>query len=143
MYFAGNIHLLLIENNEIDVKRVEREFKQINELITITVARDNNEALDKLYGRNGQEKPHPLPNAIFLDINPSRIDSMEFLKLLRKDVGFRQIKVFLFSASCPASNEFADFYALNVSGCIIKPLEHLDALKIFWNLQEEPSLKLF
>lgn len=130
---GNDIHILLVEDDEVDIQNVEREFKKINELISISAVKNGIEALDKLYGRNGEEKMDPVPNVILLDINMPKMNGIQFLKTLRSDASFSHINVFLLTGSYTTSDKLAT-HALNVSGCIIKPLQHADALQVFWAL---------
>lgn len=139
MYSIGNdIHILLVEDDEVDIQSVEREFKKINELITISAAKNGRDALDRLYGQNGQQKLNPTPNVILLDINMPKMNGIEFLKTLRSDSQFSLINVFLLTGSYTTQDKLAT-HGLHISGCIVKPLQHADALQVFWALVGAPS----
>ena len=56
-------------------------------------------ALDMLMGKNGQEKLDPLPLIILLDINLPKMDGFEFLKIIRSNPEFENMKVFVMTTS--------------------------------------------
>ncbi|AHE66355.1 response regulator [Legionella oakridgensis] len=130
-----NIDIFYIEDDEVDILGMEREFKKINELLEIAVAKDGHQALNKLYGRNGEEKLHP--KIILLDINLPKMNGIEFLKLLRADPTFIDIEVFILTGAFNTQDKMA-MKDLNVRGHIIKPLEYEDALNLLWALQSAP-----
>ncbi|HHF0591024.1 TPA: response regulator, partial [Legionella anisa] len=61
------VDILYIEDDIVDVEGVKRIFKKVKESCAIEVASNGEEALNKLYGREGQDKI--LPKVILLDIN--------------------------------------------------------------------------
>lgn len=133
----SDIHILLVEDDEVDIQAVRREFHKINSLIRITAAKNGIEALDKLYGRNGEERLDPTPNVILLDINMPKMSGLEFLQELRSNSGFSFINVFLLTGSYTTKDKIAT-QKLNISRCIVKPMQHTDALHVFWALLETP-----
>jgi len=132
------IHILLVEDDEVDIQGVQREFKKVNAHVNLWVAKNGVEALDKLYGRNNVEKLLPTPQVILLDINMPKMGGIEFLKELRRDPLFSAINVFLLTGSYNSADKIAT-RDLNVSGCIVKPLEYADALHVFWTLLGQPT----
>lgn len=113
------IHVLLVEDDEVDVMSIQREFKKFNFPIQLHFARNGVEALDMLYGRNNYPKLLPMPQFIILDIMMPKMDGIKFLHTLRSDPQFNLIKVIIFTTS---SNE-ADKKAvreLNIEGFFVK-----------------------
>jgi len=126
-----NIDILYVEDDEVDIQSMLREFKKVNSLLKIATAKDGIEALNCLYGRDGAEKINP--KVILLDINMPKMNGIEFLNSLRSDPGFGSIVVYVLTCSYSSKEKLA-MRDLNVAGFIVKPLEYPDALNIFWAL---------
>ena len=125
-----------------DVMNVERAFKKNNISNPLLVAKDGEEALDMLKGKNGREKLVPTPQVILLDLNMPRMGGLEFLQKLRKDRELKNISVFVMTTSDEDSDKFAA-YDLNVAGYILKPLSFerfvkaVSILNHYWTLCEQ------
>lgn len=132
---SSSIHMLLVENDEVDIESVKREFNKLDAPIDICIAKDGFEALDKLYGRNGQKKITPTPKIIMLDINMPKMNGIEFLKKLRADTEFRKTHVFIFTGAYNTHDKLA-MQDLNVSSYIVKPLQYDDVLHIYWTIMD-------
>lgn len=72
------VDILYVEDDEVDIKAVEREFLKMDRPINVAVAKDGKRALDMLYGLNGQLKIKP--NVILLDLNLPQMKGIDFLK---------------------------------------------------------------
>lgn len=132
----SGIDILYVEDDEVDILSAQREFQNVNSQINIAVARDGVDALNKLYGRNGQEKLDPAPKVILLDINLPKMNGIDFLRTLRADHAFNNIHVYILTASYNTKDKLA-MRDLHVTGCIIKPLQYEDAVNVFWTLFHE------
>jgi CheY-like chemotaxis protein len=92
------IHLLLVEDDEIEVEALARAFRSWRIAHTLTVATDGLEALDALQGH-----PHDMMLAtrrlILLDLNLPRMGGLEFLRVLRRDPVLRNSVVFVWTTS--------------------------------------------
>ena len=136
------LHILLVEDDDVDVMNVERAFKKNNISNPLLVAKDGQEALDMLKGKNGREKLVPTPQVILLDLNMPRMGGLEFLQKLRKDRELKNISVFVMTTSDEDSDKFAA-YDLNVAGYILKPLSFerfvkaVSILNHYWTLCEQ------
>ncbi len=136
------VDILYVEDDEVDIMTMQREFVKINKTIQIAIAKDGRQALDVLYGRHGHHKIKP--SVILLDLNLPQMNGIDFLKKLRKGFNFSDVKVFVLT-SVYTSEEKLITRDLHVSGCIIKPLQYTDALNILWcvSASEEMSKLLF
>lgn len=126
------VDILYLEDDEVDIQSVQRVFHKISSLIKIEVAKDGNQALDMLYGRNKENKIHP--KVILLDINMPKMNGIEFLTELRADSSFTDIEVFILTAAYTSKDKLA-LEPLNIRGHLIKPLDYGEAIKLFWVLQ--------
>ncbi|MBE9092606.1 response regulator [Tychonema sp. LEGE 07203] len=137
------IHILLVEDDEVDVMNVRRAFKKSNILNPLYIAANGLEALAILR----QEKIEPaMPQArrlILLDLNMPRMNGIEFLRELRQDENLRSIPVIVLTTS-NEDRDKVEAYNLNVAGYILKPVtfsnfvEVMATLNKYWMLSEIP-----
>ncbi|KTC66285.1 response regulator, receiver domain (plasmid) [Legionella adelaidensis] len=123
--------ILYVEDDIVDLESVKREFNKINGSFIIYSAKNGIEALDKLYGRNGHKKLDPFPKAILLDIKLPKMNGIEFLTALRENPQFNSIMVFVVTSLFSSKDKIA-LQNLGIVGSLIKPLQHSDALDIYW-----------
>ena len=112
------VHILLIDDDDVDVMAVKRAFKKQKIANPLRVARDGIEGLAMLRGEDGHE-PIARPYIIILDLNMPRMDGLEFLAELRKDPSHRDAVVFVLTTS-KADEDRAASYDQNVAGYIVK-----------------------
>jgi len=117
---STEVSLLLVEDDYLDIKNVERELKKINVNLPLYTARNGREALDMLRGE-GMPKLNPLPRVVMLDINMPKMNGIEFLTEIRKDPELKDLNVFIMTTSSEDTDRMAA-QNLNVSGYIEKPL---------------------
>ena len=115
-----DVSIMLVEDDYMDVRNVERELKKINVDIPLYTARNGREALAMLRGE-GVPQINPLPSVVMLDINMPRMNGIEFLTEIRKDPFLKNLNVFIMTTSTEDSDRFAA-QKLDVSGYIEKPL---------------------
>lgn len=119
------IHILLVEDDEVDVEDIRRTFDKNKISNSLHLASNGLDALNKIYGRNGEKKLDPLPTIILLDINMPKMNGIEFLKTLREDLDLNTILVFVLTSSDHDRDKIAA-YKLNVAGYLIKPMKFSD-----------------
>ena len=140
----SSVHILLVEYDEVDIQNIQIAFEKHNVPNPLHIARNGAEALDKLYGQNGEPKLDPLPKIILLDINMPKINGIEFLKKIRLDDGFKSLIVFMLTTSNEERDKISA-YNLNVAGYILKPIQFEDFLEViavmnlYWALLEFPK----
>ncbi len=143
MLYSEDINILLVEDDEIDIKNVQRAFKKNKIVNPLHIARNGLEAFAKLRGTEGHEKITPRPSIILLDINMPKMNGIEFLTELRADAELSNIAVFVMTTS-GQDHDISRAYALNVAGYIIKPVsfesfvKSVSTLNTYWNLIELP-----
>jgi CheY-like chemotaxis protein len=129
-------HILLVEDDEVDVMNIKRAFSKNNIKNELYVAGNGVEALDML-----RTVIEPLPKIIILDINMPKMNGIEFLEELRADENLKNISIFVMTTSNQDGDKI-DAYNLNVAGYILKPLSFdkfvssVGTLKDFWSLCE-------
>lgn len=111
-------HLLLVEDDDVDVMIAKRAFRREKLPNGVTVARNGLEALDMLRGTGGHTAV-PRPYLILLDLNMPRMNGLEFLEALRKDPDHHTAVVFVLTTS-DAEQDKLEAYRHHVAGYIVK-----------------------
>lgn len=86
--------MLLVEDDEVDIMNVQREFKKNSIENPLFIARNGLEALELL-----RTEKVPFPHIIILDINMPKMNGIEFLKELRADDELKRASVFVMTTS--------------------------------------------
>jgi CheY-like chemotaxis protein len=138
------IHLLLVEDDDLDVMNVHRALSQAPEIASITVARDGIEALKLL--RSGGLGIDRL--VILLDLRMPRMSGLDLLRELRTDPRLKRIpNVILTTSDDPHDRDAA--FCLGAAGYFVKPAaptrfkQIMDAMRSYWSVAEfaPPSLE--
>lgn len=142
--FDPSIHILIVEDDDVDIQDIQRTFKKNKIVNPLHFASNGLEAFDMLYGRNGVTKLTPTPKVIILDINMPKMNGIEFLKKLRADPDLKSMLVFILSSSND-ERDIISAYDFNVAGYIVKPLQFdsfqqaIGILDLYWALIEFPK----
>ena len=133
------LHILLVDDDEVDVLNVKRAFKKANITNPLYVASNGLEALAML--RDGRV---PSRNRIvLLDLNMPRMNGLEFLRALRADPELSMTPVVVLTTSNEDRDKF-EAYRMNVSGYLVKPVtvanfvEVMATINKYWTLVELP-----
>ena len=136
------VRILLVEDDEVDVMRVERGFRQSRIANEIIRARDGIEALEILRGAGGQARLES-PFLVLLDISLPRMTGLEFLTALRADEDLRTTVVFVLTTSKSDEDRLAA-YRHNVAGFMSKGeagkefVKAMEMLECYWRVVELP-----
>lgn len=139
---AKLLHILLVDDDDIDVMNVQRAFKRNNILNPLYIARDGLEALEMLRADGAVAVPKER-RLVLLDLNMPRMNGLEFLRELREDPELRYLTVIVLTTSDDERDK-VEAYNLNVAGYIIKPVtflafvEAIAALNKYWTINELP-----
>jgi CheY-like chemotaxis protein len=134
------LHILLVDDDEVDVMNVQRAFKKNNILNPLFVASDGIQALEML------REPTLIPRErrlVLLDLNMPRMNGLELLRALREDPALRTITVVVLTTS-DDDRDKVEAYNLNVAGYILKPVtftafvEAMATLNKYWAINELP-----
>jgi CheY-like chemotaxis protein len=138
----ADVHILLVEDDTIDVIALKRALQQRKLTNPLTVARDGVEALEIL--RGGPDRPPlPRPYMILLDLSLPRMNGIEFLETLRADPALQDAIVFMLTTS-RADEDRSAAYRLNVAGYMVKSdlsaglLRVVTMLESYWRVVEFP-----
>ena len=133
------LHILLVEDDQVDVMNVKRAFEKNKILNPLYVASNGLEALSML--REGK-----VPQArrlVLLDLNMPGMGGIEFLRELRADPKLRLTPVVVLTTSGDEKDRI-DAYDFHVAGYLRKPVEFPNfmeltaALNKYWTLVEMP-----
>jgi CheY-like chemotaxis protein len=134
------LHILLVDDDEVDVMNVQRAFKKNNILNPLYVARDGVEALEVLRANGAMPRERRL---VLLDLNMPRMNGLELLRAIREDADLRTITVVVLTTS-DDDRDKVEAYNLNVAGYILKPVtftafvEAMATLNKYWAINELP-----
>jgi len=133
------LHILLVDDDEVDVMNVQRAFEKNRLTNPIHVAGNGIEALAKL--RDGS-----IPTTrrlVLLDLNMPRMNGIEFLRNLRSDPDLHRTSVVVLTTSNEDRDKI-DAYQMNVAGYLVKPVtfasfcDLMSTLNKYWSLVEMP-----
>jgi CheY-like chemotaxis protein len=133
------INILLVEDDVVDVKNVERALRKNNVANPLFVAGNGIDALEML--RKGTV-PGPR-RLVLLDLNMPKMNGIEFLQELRRDPALAHITVVVLTTSNDDRDKVAA-YDHHVAGYLLKPVtfanfvEVMAALNKYWSLVELP-----
>jgi two-component system, response regulator len=117
--------LLVVAASEADVELTRRSLEQCGLGDRLEVARDGEEALDRLFGRGAwgpaSGRAVRLPRLVLLDLRLPKVDGPEVLQQLKADPRTRTVPVVVFTGSAD-DREVARCYQLGANSCIAKPV---------------------
>jgi two-component system, response regulator len=119
-----DLDILLVEADPLEAELLLRSLGELAPAERIGVARDGEEALDYLLGRNAfrHRLGAALPPLVLLELRLPRLDGIEVLRMLRASPRTASVPiVMLFSAA--ESRELAQCYQAGANSCIVKPIE--------------------
>ncbi|AZQ58646.1 response regulator [Maribacter sp. MJ134] len=111
--------ILLIEDDTIEVMKLERTLSKLETKHNIVKATNGEEALALLKSGN------KLPDIILLDLNMPRMSGTEFLEILKADDILKYLPTIILTTSENRA-DLLKCYQIGVAGYIIKPLKYAD-----------------
>lgn len=131
----NSLKILLIEDDTIEVMKLNRVVASMETKHKIIEANNGEEALEILKDKD------KLPDIILLDLNMPKINGIEFLNILKKDKVLKYLPTIVLTTS---SNErdLLECYKIGIAGYVLKPLKYEDYVsKIqqvldYWSINE-------
>jgi CheY-like chemotaxis protein len=116
-------HILLVEDNRMDVELTLDAFNEAKLLNTIHVASNGEEALDYLFGRGqyADRNAFPLPNLILLDLKLPGIDGFEVLQQIKSTSVLKRLPVAILTSS-KEEGDRALSYDYGANSYLVKPV---------------------
>jgi CheY-like chemotaxis protein len=138
---TNQIEILYVEDNPSDVELTMHAFKKNHLANNILVAKDGEEALEMIFGKDNDKSAHLMyfPRVILLDLKLPKVDGLEVLKKLKGDERTRMIPVVVLTSS-REERDIVDSYRLGVNSYIVKPVdfekfvEAVRTLGMYWLL---------
>ena len=137
MTTAGEIEVLLVEDNASDIELTLRALQKRNLANRVVVARDGVEALELLEG------PTPLPKVVLLDLKLPKLNGLEVLRRLKSDERTKRIPVVVLTSS-HEEPDVEESYRLGVNSYIVKPVDFesfasaVAEVGLYWLLLNHP-----
>ena len=126
-------HILLVEDNRMDVELTLDAFKEARLLNTIYVSPNGQDALDYLFGRGkyADRIIYPIPNLVLLDLKLPGVDGFEVLRQVKSAPILKRVPVIILTSS-KEEGDRALTYDIGANSYIVKPVSFngfLDVIK--------------
>jgi CheY-like chemotaxis protein len=121
-----SVEVLLVEDNEGDVRLTREAFRDANVSVRLHVASDGVEAMAFLR-REGPHKDAPRPDLVLLDLNLPRMDGREVLAHIKQDESLKSIPTVILTTS-EAEVDVMKSYQLHANSYLTKPV-YLDVFE--------------
>ena len=130
-----NVTFLIVDDDEVAIMGMRRAIKKLDLCNPVEVARNGEEALEKLRTEpNGVKRPF----LVTLDLNMPRMGGLQFLEEVRQDPNLHDAIIFVMTTS-DAPKDITAAYDRNIAGYILKDnaVETLArALNLLWDYSD-------
>ncbi len=133
------VTIMLVEDDEVDRKALQRAFERLRIANPVEVAKDGVEGWEKLQSL-------ARPYLLILDINMPRMNGIELLRKIRASEQHRDSIVFVLTTSNDEKDKF-DAYNLNVAGYMLKTdmgssfIRAIEMVENYWKVIEFPGVE--
>jgi len=119
------MHILLIEDDTVHVKLVERALKKSGLNSELIIIKDGEDAFNYLLNQEDEspEKKFVYPHLIFLDINLPKISGLEILRRIKQSPRLQAIPVVILTTSSNRA-DLEKCYEFHANSYITKPLDY-------------------
>jgi CheY-like chemotaxis protein len=116
-------HILLVEDNRMDVELTLDAFHEAKLANSIHVASNGQEALDYVFGNNqyADRSAFPMPNLILLDLKLPGIDGFEVLRRVKTTPILKRLPVVILTSS-KEEGDRALSYDQGANSYLVKPV---------------------
>lgn len=131
----NTLHLLLIEDDEIEQMKFQRIVSKFNINHKVSLANNGEEALQLISDKKC------IPDLILLDLNMPKMNGLDFLKQFKEHKSLTYIPIIILTTS-NNHQEIKKCYSEGASGYLIKPLKYeaytakINALISYWEHNE-------
>jgi CheY-like chemotaxis protein len=136
--------ILLVEDSPRDVELTLAALSRCQLANEVIVTRDGAEALDWLFARGAFADRIPgEPAVVLLDLKLPKLDGLEVLAAVKRDMHLRQIPVVMLTSS-REEKDLVQSYELGVNAFVVKPVDFneffhaVQELGMFWAILNEP-----
>ena len=110
--------ILLVEDNPDDIELTLHAFRKHNLVNDLVIARDGQEAMDRLFASETGD----VPDLVLLDLKLPKIGGMEVLRAIRADPRTKRIPVVILTTSDDEA-DILNGYELGINSYIRKPID--------------------
>ena len=124
-------HILLVEDNRMDVELTLDAFREARLANTIHVAPTGQEALDYLFGRGrfADRTAYPMPSLVLLDLKLPGVDGFTVLREIKSTPILRRLPVIILTSS-KEEGDRAVTYDSGANSYIVKPVSFTGFLEV-------------
>lgn len=118
------MNILLIEDDPVHVKLIERILKKSGFNNHLTIIRDGEKAFNYLMNQKGEmpEENFVYPHLILMDINLPKVNGFEILRRIKQSPKLLYIPVVILTTSCNRT-DLEKCYEYHANSYITKPLD--------------------
>ena len=129
-------HILLVEDNRLDIELTLDAFREARLGNTIHVAKNGGEALAYLFGRGefADRQQYPLPDIVLLDLKMPGIDGFEVLRQIKAAPELKRLPVIILTSS-REEGDLALSYDCGANSYLVKPVSFEGFLKVVEQVQ--------
>jgi len=114
--------MLLVEDDPNDVELIQLAIRDLQDIRTLDVLHDGEQAIAYLLGSATQPSVSELPRLILMDLKLPKLTGIEVLSSLRQHPGTHALPVVIMTSSREES-DLQDCYNLGVNSYVVKPLD--------------------
>ncbi|MHB8578554.1 MAG: response regulator [Ignavibacteriaceae bacterium] len=125
------VHILLVEDNKMDIVLTLDAFREAHLSNKIHVVHNGEEALQYILGEGKyfDRKTYPIPNLILLDLKMPGIDGFEVLKRIKNTPEIKRIPVIILTSS-KEEGDLSMSYDLGANSYLVKPVSFEGFLEV-------------
>ncbi|MFZ5453363.1 MAG: response regulator [Thermodesulfobacteriota bacterium] len=129
-------HILLVEDNRLDIELTLDAFREARLGNTIHVSKNGEEALAYLFGQGeyADRQQYPLPDIILLDLKMPGLDGFEVLRQVKSAPELKRLIVIILTSS-REEGDLALSYDCGANSYLVKPVSFEGFLKVVEQVQ--------
>lgn len=129
-------HILLVEDNRMDVELTLDAFREARLLNTVHVSPTGQDALDYLFGRGpyADREAHPMPNLVLLDLKLPGVDGFDVLREVKSTPILKRLPVIILTSSREEGDR-ALGYDIGANSYIVKPVSFAGFLDVIRQIE--------
>ncbi len=128
------IKILLVEDNEGDIRLAREALTGSKVRNELQVIKDGQEALDYLF-QNGEYEKSSRPDLILLDLNLPKINGKEVLKKIKANEDLKRIPIIILTTSS-SHDDIIETYSNYANSFITKPLDWEQFINVIKSIED-------